>query len=147
MQELALHHYPLETGGMLLGYEADNENTVVTTIVGPGPNAKHGRFFFTPDSAYQQSRLEEHYWATDGRETYLGDWHTHPKSDSTPSILDKRTLARIANEPRSGIAQPAMAILAGGTGSWSLGAVRYLSASRHFLWTNYAVETLNIVHY
>jgi len=142
MLELAQARYPLETGGMLLGYEVEDSTAVVTKLIGPGPNAKHGRFRFTPDGVYQQSELEKHFWTTDGRETYLGDWHTHPKSDSTPSVMDKRTLAHIAKEPRSGTKHPVMAILAGGSGSWSLGAVRFLSASRRLLWTDYRTEPL-----
>lgn len=71
MLKLAQHHYPLETGGMLMGYEAEDSTVVVTKIIGPGPNAKHGRFRFIPDGVYQQSELENHFWATDGRETYL----------------------------------------------------------------------------
>ncbi|MDO8932347.1 MAG: Mov34/MPN/PAD-1 family protein [Rhodocyclaceae bacterium] len=145
MLQLAKEHCPNETGGMLLGYLANTGSAVVTKIVGPGPNAIHGRFRFTPDGTYQQNKLEERFWATDGRETYLGDWHTHPKSDSTPSSLDKRTLARIALEPLSGTKHPLMAILAGGNGSWSLGAVRLLFAVRRFFWFEYRLETLHVV--
>lgn len=147
MIELARHHYPLETGGMLLGYEAKDRTAVITKLVGPGPNAKHGRFRFTPDGIYQQSELEKHFWATNGRETYLGDWHTHPKSDSMPSFTDKHTLARIANEPQSGTKHPVMAILAGESGSWNLGAVRFLSSVRRFLWTDYRIESLSPTFY
>lgn len=142
MLELAQQCYPLETGGMLIGYEAEGGTVVITKLIGPGPNAKHERFRFTPDGDYQQSELEKYFWATNGRETYLGDWHTHPRSDSTPSVMDKYTLARIAKEPLSGTKRPVMAILAGGSGAWSLGAVRFMSASRRFLWTDYRTESL-----
>lgn len=147
MLDLAQQHRPLETGGMLLGYEANDQTVVVTKLIGPGPNAKHGRFHFTPDGAYQQAELEKHFWATDGRETYLGDWHTHPKSNSAPSVIDKHTLARIANEPQSGTAHPVMAIIAGGSGTWKLGAVRFLSSIRCFVWTNHRLEQMQTIIY
>ena len=125
-----------------MGYVAEDCAVVVTKLIGPGPNAKHGRFRFTPDGAFQQSELDKHFWATNGLETYLGDWHTHPKTNGTPSVMDKHTLARIAKEPLSGTKRPVMAILAGGSGSWSLGAVRFLSARRRLLWTDYKTEPL-----
>lgn len=145
--ELGQRQAPRETGGMLLGYEANDGSAVVTKIIGPGPEARHGRFRFTPDGKYQQSSLEEHYWATDGRETYLGDWHTHPLGDSTPSTLDRRTLARIANERLSGTKHPLMAILAGGSGRWNLGAVRLITTSRRFIWLDCQVRALNPVFF
>ena len=142
MLEQAQQHFPLETGGMLLGYES-NDDIVLTKIIGAGPNAKHGYSHFVPDGEYQQSALEEHFWATDGRETYLGDWHTHPKGKNKLSPLDKRTLACIANEPLSGTKHPLMAIFACGGGTWDLGVVRFLSVERHFFWNEYQLKTLN----
>lgn len=41
---------PWETGGMLMGYVADNGDYVVTQLIGPGPNAKHSRYRFLPDN-------------------------------------------------------------------------------------------------
>jgi integrative and conjugative element protein (TIGR02256 family) len=142
MLQLAKQHAPLETGGMLLGYEVDSGAAVVTKVIGPGPKAKHGLFRFTPDGKFQQAELENHYWATEGRETYLGDWHTHPKSDNSPSTLDKRTLARIAQEPASRTNKPLMAILAGGSGEWDLGVVRFLSMRKRIFWTEYELTNL-----
>lgn len=128
MHQLAGDMFPLETGGMLIGYVASTGEPVVTSVVGPGPKAKHRRFKFTPDGPYQQAMLETHFRATDGRETYLGDWHTHPNGAPTLSYLDKCTLARIAKEPRSQITQPVMMILGGSDGERRLNAVRFLSS-------------------
>lgn len=126
MQQLGEERYPCETGGMLLGYEADNGEAVVTTIIGPGPAAKHRRYGFVPDAKFQQAALEECFFITNGRETYLGDWHTHPRGTCELSLLDRRTLARIAETPTSRTRHPIMAILAGVPGNWKSGAVRYL---------------------
>lgn len=128
MHQLAEEKSPLETGGMLIGYIALTGEPVVTSIIGPGPKAKHRRFKFTPDGSYQQTILEAHFKETDGRETYLGDWHTHPRGAPTLSYLDKCTLARIAREPRSQIPQPVMIILGGNEGEWCLNAVRFLES-------------------
>lgn len=142
MVALADKHAPRETGGMLLGYNADNGDTVATTIIGPGPRAKHRRFGFVPDPDYQQSLLEAHFYATNGRETYLGDWHTHPGGSPSPSYIDKRTLARIASTESSGTRHPIMVILGGETGSWRVGAVRFLGVRRRLFASSYSLLDL-----
>lgn len=148
MLKLAQEQYPRETGGMLLGYVAEDRSVVVRSIIGPGPNAVHERTGFVPDGAYQQAVLEERFRASAGRETYLGDWHTHPEGDPSLSRLDKRTLARIAGESSSRTAHPVMAILGRGSGDWVLGAVRFVESERRMMfWTKYCVATLNATTY
>lgn len=135
--------HPYETGGMLLGYEADNGEAVVTAIIGPGPRAKHRRFRFAPDADYQQEMLEAHFTRTDGRETYLGDWHTHPMGRAAPSLLDKRTLARIALTPSSCTTRPIMLILANDSTVWVAGAVRFLGRERNLFFYDYRLAYLS----
>lgn len=147
MEALASHSHPMETGGMLLGYVADNNDVVVTTIIGPGPAAKHSRYAFEPDAEYQQAKLEAHYRVTEGKESYLGDWHTHPHGPCIPSRTDKRTLAHIALTPSSRIKYPVMAIAGYSTGRWVLGAIRFQSIKRSMLFTSYNVETLDLLLY
>lgn len=143
MVDLAMARFPLETGGMLLGYEAENGEAVVTAIIGPGPKARHRRFRFAPDADYQQAELDAHFWRTDGRETYLGDWHTHPRGTPSLSFLDKRTLARIARTPSSGTVNPIMAILAGEKEIWNIGVVRLLRCKRRFFINDYQLAVLS----
>ena len=139
----AIRWSPCETGGMLLGYEADNGEAVVTDIVGPGPRARHGRFRFRPDADHQQAELEARYTRTDGRETYLGDWHTHPTGSSAPSILDKRTLARIARTASSRTTRPIMVILSSNRESWVPGAIRFQWNERKFFLSNCLLTQLS----
>lgn len=147
MCRLATVKFPLETGGMLLGYVANNGESVVTDIIGPGLKAKHGRFNFTPDGEYQQFFLEKHFSETEGRETYLGDWHTHPKGEPYPSHLDRRTLARIAQTPSSGTSHPVMAILGGGNKEWLLGAVQFQSIEKKLIFNYHQVTQLLPVYF
>lgn len=147
MHQLAGEKFPLETGGMLIGYIASTGEPVVTSIIGPGPNAKHRRFKFTPDGLYHQAMLEAHFHETEGRETYLGDWHTHPKVAPIPSYLDKCTLARIAKEPRSQISRPVMIILGGCETEWSLNAFRFLSTERKLLFKIHHTTSLAPITY
>lgn len=142
MLKLAQHHYPFETGGMLLGYQADNGEAVVKAIIGPGPKARHGRFRFCPDADYQQEKLESHFARTDGQETYLGDWHTHPRGLAVLSRLDKRTLARIATTPSSGTVQPIMMVLSGGQWNWQTIGARFITTRDRLFFVRYDVEKL-----
>lgn len=143
MLQFAKERYPNETGGMLLGYEADNGEAVITALIGPGPAAKHRRHSFVPDAEFQQAALEAHFFKTNGQETYLGDWHTHPNSSYSLSPVDKKTLAQIAATPTSGTRNPIMAILGGESGTWVLGAVRFLGVKRNLFFNNYIVGPLS----
>jgi integrative and conjugative element protein (TIGR02256 family) len=127
MRQLAARYDPLETGGMILGYQAENREVVVSAMIGPGPRARHRRFRFRPDYDYQQTSLDAHHRKTQGRDTYLGDWHTHPSGACALSWLDKRVLARIASTASSGTMHPIMVVLAGSGGAWDLGASQLLS--------------------
>lgn len=99
-----------ETGGLLLGYWGGDE-VVVTTITGPGPDARHGRTWFEPDSSWQADQLA-HLYRDSGRVvTYLGDWHTHPGGAPLPSRRDRKTLRRIRSTPEARAPRPLMGIV------------------------------------
>lgn len=142
MRDLAATAYPHETGGMLLGYHSSDGDVVVTAIIGPGPRARHSRLRFAPDHPYQQELLEQHFTRTEGRETYLGDWHTHPDGACALSSLDKRVLTRIARSPQSGTTRPTMVVLAGAKSEWRLCGVRFESCKRLLLWNEYQLTAL-----
>lgn len=106
--------FPLETGGVLIGYwAADVKDVVVTAATGPGPNALHGEMGFVPDSAVQTEVVSRHYAASGRRHVYLGDWHSHPDGGRKLSRLDVRTLRAISADPAARIRSPLMAVLFG----------------------------------
>ena len=110
----ASRHYPLETGGILLGYaNASGTQVVVRASVGPGPRAVHRRRGFVPDHAYHELQTARIY-ADSGRVwSYLGDWHSHPSGTLVLSRIDRRTLARIARAPDARVPKPLMIVFAG----------------------------------
>lgn len=118
-------HFPLETGGVLAGYTADNEDVVITAVIGAGPGAKHGRLRFEPDHEWQCTQLDDLYRDSRGSVVYLGDWHTHPTGVPSMSLLDKRTLQRIAGYRASRCKAPLMMIGGGDLGGWSWVAHQY----------------------
>ena len=147
MRQLADDKFPLETGGMLVGYLSEANVPVVTSVIGPGPNARHGRYKFTPDGKYQQEILESIFQQTGYRETYLGDWHTHPRGSAALSYLDKCTLASIAHEPQSQISHPIMAVLGDGKTDWVLSAVRFDSTKKRLFFNKHNVVNLMPIYY
>jgi integrative and conjugative element protein (TIGR02256 family) len=115
---------PCETGGILMGYRT-GPAVVVTDAIGPGPKASHRRTSFAPDYSYQQGEIERIYSASGRRHTYLGDWHTHPGSNTIPCARDSTTLQRIAETPEARSPQPLMAILGYRKRCWSLQIWQY----------------------
>lgn len=130
MQCLASEKYPLETGGILVGYadSSGGNDVVVAAICGPGPKAHHTKITFEPDHEYQAEAIAKLYRASKGVNTYLGDWHTHPQSAPDLSRRDKKTLKHIAAHREARISEPVMAIL-GKSSPWILKAWRLIPGS------------------
>lgn len=117
--EEAERTYPLETGGVLAGYFAENGEPVVFAAIGPGPTAVHRRYRFKPDHAWQCHELDILFEQSSGLWTYLGDWHTHPDGVPQMSWLDRRTLRAIARHSYARTPQPLMLIGGGTSRNWS----------------------------
>lgn len=105
--------HPYETGGMLLGWMNDDRHElVVVTVLGPGPEAEHERVRFRPDADWQQRHLDDTYVRTDGRVTFVGDWHVHPEGGFGMSRRDRKTMGSTATDPDARCPHPVMALLA-----------------------------------
>lgn len=128
---LAKEWEPLEVGGVLAGYWRD-EAAVITDWVGPGKNAEHYHFNYTPDHDFHTAEIERLFAASGGTTVYLGDWHTHPSGAARLSPLDKRTLRSIADAPEAQCPRPLMLLLAGSSEAWSTQAFT-LGPDRIFL--------------
>ncbi|MFA4828785.1 MAG: Mov34/MPN/PAD-1 family protein [Thermodesulfovibrionales bacterium] len=110
--EEANDKYPNETGGCFVGYYfKKNKDLVVTNIVGPGPNAIHGEYYFKPDDDWQEKEIGKLYSESGRLYTYLGDWHVHTVPDEKLSWKDKKTLRRIARHTPARIITPIMGIM------------------------------------
>ena len=119
--------FPLETGGVLMGYWVEpRREVVVTDVIGPGPNATHASTGFLPDAKYQEGEIDRIYLDSGRLITYLGDWHTHPLGSCSLSFKDKRTLHHIANFGDARCHEPLMAVLGGGKdGEWLVRIWKY----------------------
>ncbi len=104
--------YPLETGGILIGYFMETD-VVIVDVIGPGKSAKHEIGIFTPDYYWHDQEVARLYKRSGRRHTYLGDWHTHPDGFGSLSIRDIATLHNIARCKSARVSNPVMAILSG----------------------------------
>jgi integrative and conjugative element protein (TIGR02256 family) len=101
----------LETGGILIGYEADPKTVLITRVSPPGPAAVHRRYFFSRDTRFLQRSLDRFHDQSDGREDYIGEWHVHPALDAPPSYVDRRALWRIARRNNYAPTNPVLLIV------------------------------------
>jgi len=102
---------PMETGGVLIGYRASEEVFVITKVIGTGNKAIHKRYSFEPDQNFHELEISRLYFESGQIETYLGDWHTHPKSYPYLSSRDKETFRTIALHKESRLINPIMLIM------------------------------------
>jgi integrative and conjugative element protein (TIGR02256 family) len=101
--------YPVETGGVLMGYWNGDE-VVISQIIDGGPKASRTRKSFNPDHDYQLEEISRIYKLSGRTETYLGDWHTHPDAKAYLSNRDKKTLSNIAKHKAARQPMPLMMI-------------------------------------
>lgn len=136
--------FPLETGGVLMGYWHPSKVPVITAMIGPGPGATRERHAFEPDQAWQIERIADHYRASGRRETYLGDWHTHPSARrGKVSRTDRGVLCRIIDTPEARCPNPLMAIWAGDPEvGWRLHLWLATRQRRLWLWRPVSVAQL-----
>jgi integrative and conjugative element protein (TIGR02256 family) len=86
----------LETGGILLGTETHG-NISIRHAGDPGPNARRHPRNFVRDLHHAQ-QLATAAWREDHSQ-WIGEWHTHPSSDLTPSSLDLDSYLRHLHDP------------------------------------------------
>lgn len=133
--------FPLETGGTFMGWWADDATAVIGAMIGPGPEAVHELHNFVPDQHWQLKRIARRYDDSGRLETYLGDWHSHPKAASGRiSRTDRGVLRRIIQCPEARCAKPLMSIFWGTPDA--LRADFYHASLQHrpMIWNRLVVE-------
>lgn len=92
---------PYESGGMLLGYWADEDfnQAVVTHVFGPSKRARQDINTYTSSAADDRERLDAYRIAYPSN-IWLGYWHSHPHGVARLSQKDKAALKSTAREMR-----------------------------------------------
>lgn len=118
---------PNETGGILVGFRVGDTVTVVAAS-DAGPNAVCTPEKFERDGPHCQRFLERIVSERGGGLDYVGEWHSHPRSSSQPSLRDVESLLSISKDPAYLTDHPVMVIVAFPRG---LGAGTELGATCH----------------
>jgi integrative and conjugative element protein (TIGR02256 family) len=114
MKQMVLEKSGIETGGVLAGYIDSDGNAVITQASGPGPKAIHTRTRFEKDIEYCQNFLDDLFESSSGKTVYVGEWHSHPEEDNTPSGIDIKSLSDIALQKEYLTVSPVMIIFSKG---------------------------------
>jgi len=78
-----------EKGGIVLGQTSENEHQVLVCRVSvPGDQDSNRRRSFHRDRRQAQHIIEYEFYNSGGKNTYLGEWHTHPANKAVPSPQD-----------------------------------------------------------
>ena len=110
ISEAGRQHYPNEYGGLLIGrYSEDNQTVFLNDTVLP-KKFKSSPVSFERGSDGMAKILEE-YFKQEPPQVYVGEWHTHPNSSPSPSLIDIRAFETIVKHHNVNIKNPVMLIL------------------------------------
>lgn len=107
MQQLTTATPGIETGGVLMGSVAADGTVHICRASEPGPKAVRTATRFERDVEYCQRFVDE---LTAAGLQYVGEWHSHPGEDNSPSTTDLTSLAKIAQQPQYLTTKPVMVI-------------------------------------
>lgn len=89
----------VEAGGLLLGRLIDGSaDVVVDEATGPHAHDRRSRFAFFRRRNPAQGLVNRAWAGSSGTRIYLGEWHSHPEDDPTPSDPDYNNWRRILRE-------------------------------------------------
>lgn len=85
-----------ESGGLLVGCVNLKRKIVdISHALEPSRDSRGSRAGFTRGVEGYPAEIEEIEECTGGILGYVGDWHTHPKGSTRPSLIDRNALAEI----------------------------------------------------
>ena len=96
LQQYCARAHPEETGGVLIGrYDESHRIALIVEATLPPPDSSFGRFRFVRGIAGLAEQFKR-LWMRTPRHYYLGEWHYHPGSSTTPSSQDRKQMQAIA---------------------------------------------------
>lgn len=100
-----------ETGGILTGnYSADLKTAFIKILTGPPLDSNAGPTWFNRGTQGVKTLINK-LWSKNSY--YLGEWHFHPNSWTTPSSQDKSQMREIAVSKPYNCPEPIMLIIGG----------------------------------
>lgn len=104
-----LKHYPKEFGGVFVGFK--KEGLIVIEDVLIPDDFVNGKTEFVRHPGTLNDRLAKIFKETNGKTTYLGEWHSHPNASATPSSTDEKAMKEIAENIKIGNLNPVLMIV------------------------------------
>lgn len=86
-----------ESGGIILGYVCENNNIYISKISQPNAFDKSTRYSFERNKNIAQKIVNSEFYESDGKVIYLGEWHTHPEPNPSPSFVDIKMIKKQYN--------------------------------------------------
>lgn len=109
VREFCAEKGTLETGGILVGmYDSDLQSAIITKILGPPSDSKHGRTTFVRGTKGIKKSLDS-FWKEG--QYYLGEWHFHPNALPIASSQDSSQMKKIAKNNIYKCPEPLMLII------------------------------------
>lgn len=110
IRTLATESGTVETGGILVGSIVDldgrRQALVIVHATQPGPGAICQPRRFERDKDYCTSLVRQYHANTRGGLNYVGEWHSHPSTDTRPSPIDNASLYEVVINPNYTISNP-----------------------------------------
>lgn len=124
--EKAIERNPnVETGGILMGYQLNEQDWLITYASEPGPHAIQLPQSIVFDDEYLKKLVRRLRARSIRRWKYIGDWHSHTIRRLHPSRADKHTIASKSIEEEYGSRSPIMLIV---------GHTRQRLLAKGFIW-------------
>lgn len=84
-----------ESGGVLLG-TVHERGLLITAATTPSPLDRQLRYFFERLPFGHRAVAKRLWRSTGGTTRYIGEWHTHPQDNPTPSDIDQEEWQKLA---------------------------------------------------
>ena len=79
-----------ESAGVLIG-ERRGSHLIICDLSEPGSDDIQHRYRVNRKGKHHQEKVNEAFAQSNGIRQYIGEWHTHPEDNPSPSFIDKQS--------------------------------------------------------
>ncbi len=110
---------PYETGGIIIGRYSDDGLTAFISEITNSPDDSIKKMTSFKRGINGLKKKLDTLWKDDLY--YLGEWHYHPNSSSTPSEYDIKQMISLSKNKRLNCPEPILIIIGGNKSNWTYG--------------------------